>query len=194
MTFSTNYTETIREERQKLTRPSGDSYSTTGFNPSGAQPASYPANPIGNPALPGNTTDNGANWLGVVLSKHAPPDTLAYDYGAIGAVVNMSRLEPYGAPGQNFDDQVRMFFDGRANWSSSPSVFVVWFGVNDVKDYPLVDERAAMQPQSLYNDIMNDYFGQLSMLYQAGAREFLLLEVPRESLFLCHDTRQPVNC
>ena len=39
----------------------GDSYTTTGFNDTLAQPSR--ANPLGNPAYPGYTASNGPNWV-----------------------------------------------------------------------------------------------------------------------------------
>lgn len=85
----------------------------------------------------------------------------------------------------SFIDQVKQFSDSiaakpdYAPWTGGNSLFGVWMGVNDVgntwwkEDYGELLER-----------IMDSYFGRLQVLYDAGARNFVLLGVPRESLSL----------
>jgi hypothetical protein len=80
----------------------------------------------------------------------------------------------------SFIDQVAQFSGSIAKkpsyapWGDN-ALFGVWMGVNDVgntwwmSDYDQIVER-----------IMDSYFGQLQVLYNAGARNFMLMTVPRK--------------
>ncbi|KAK3312829.1 carbohydrate esterase family 16 protein [Apodospora peruviana] len=155
----------------------GDSYSQTGFNINSTKPA--PGNPFGNPPLPGWTASGGLNWVGFLTATYNRSTLLTYNFAYGGATTNASLVTPWQPTVLSFIDQVAQFSGSIAShpsyapWTSANSLFAVWMGVNDVgnswweADYATKVER-----------IMDTYFGQLQVLYDAGARNFLLLSVP----------------
>ena len=167
---------------------SGDSYSQTGFNITSAKPSA--SNPIGNPPLPGWTASGGLNWVGFLASQYnAANPLLTYNFAYGGATTNATLVTPWKPEVLSFIDQVAEFSGSigakprpeYAPWTGEDALVGVWMGVNDVgnswwkEDYDV-----------LLGQIMDSYFGQLQIVYEAGARNFVLLTVPRESspLFL----------
>ncbi|EAQ83733.1 hypothetical protein CHGG_10137 [Chaetomium globosum CBS 148.51] len=154
----------------------GDSYSQTGFDVKGTKPST--SNPLGNPALPGWTASGGLNWVGFLASQYNRSTLLSYNFAYGGATTNATIVPPYEPTVLSFVDQVKQFSDSIAKkpsyapWGDN-ALFGVWIGVNDVgnawwkEDYDQVVEQ-----------IMATYFGQLQILYDAGARNFALLTVP----------------
>ncbi|KAL2266804.1 hypothetical protein VTJ83DRAFT_6156 [Remersonia thermophila] len=154
----------------------GDSYSQTGFDVSGTKPSL--SNPLGNPAFPGWTASGGLNWVGFLASQYNTSTLLAYNFAYGGATTDSSIVEPYRPEVLSFIDQVAQFSGSIASkpayapWGDN-ALFGVWMGVNDVgnswwkEDYDQILER-----------IMDSYFSQLQVLYDAGARNFVLLTVP----------------
>jgi phospholipase/lecithinase/hemolysin len=65
-----------------------------------------------------------------------------------------------------------------APWTAQNALFGVWIGVNDVGNTWWKDDY-----EVLVGQIMDSYFGRLQVLYDAGARNFVLLGVPREFAF-----------
>ncbi|KAM7199128.1 putative endoglucanase type F [Rhypophila sp. PSN 637] len=162
----------------------GDSYSQTGFNINSTKPSA--SNPLGNPPLPGWTASGGYNWIGFLASPNhnfssSNPNTplLTYNFAYGGATTDASLVTPYAPTVLSFIDQVAQFSGSIASkpnyapWTSENTLFGVWIGVNDVgnswwlADYDQLVER-----------IMDSYFGQIRVLYEAGARKFLVLSVP----------------
>src|SRR4051812_19267316 len=82
----------------------GDSYTATGFNPSGAKPS--PANPIGNPALPGSTFSGGWDWPGYLVTAFNTSQTLAYNFAVGGATVDSNLVAPPGNGILSFVEQI----------------------------------------------------------------------------------------
>ncbi|KAK3400755.1 hypothetical protein B0T20DRAFT_405202 [Sordaria brevicollis] len=154
----------------------GDSYSQTGFDINGSKPS--PANPLGNPALPGWTSSGGLNWVGFLTSQLNSSLVLSYNFAYGGATTNASLVTPYAPEVKSFVDQVAQFSSSIASkpayapWTSQNSVFAVWIGVNDVGNSWWLGEA---EMNTLYKKIMDSYFGRLQVLYEAGARKFLLL-------------------
>jgi phospholipase/lecithinase/hemolysin len=156
----------------------GDSYSQTGFDITGTKPST--SNPLGNPPLPGWTASGGLNWVGFLASQYNTSTLLVYNFAYGGATTNASIVEPYREDVLSFIDQVSLFSGSIASkpsyapWGDN-ALFGVWMGVNDVgnswwkEDYEEILER-----------VMDSYFGQLQVLYNAGARNFVLLTVPRK--------------
>lgn len=66
-----------------------------------------------------------------------------------------------------------------APWTGENALFGVWMGVNDVGNSWWLEDY-----EVLLGRIMDSYFGQLGVLYEKGARKFVLLTVPREFFFL----------
>ncbi|KAI0401025.1 hypothetical protein F4802DRAFT_609685 [Xylaria palmicola] len=113
----------------------GDSYSATSSWIGGAAPSA--ANPLGNPAFPGQTTSGGLNWVGQAVARRNTSLVLAYDLAVVGATTDRDIVDTYAQ--YNFDDQVETLFatylggGGQAPWTSAAGVLVaVWCGINDV--------------------------------------------------------------
>ncbi|PKX97924.1 putative cellulose-binding GDSL lipase/acylhydrolase [Aspergillus novofumigatus IBT 16806] len=169
---------------------SGDSYSQTGFNINGTKPSAE--NPLGNPTLPGWTTTGGLNWIGFLVSKYNTSLTLSYNFAYGGATTNASLVAPFTSTVLSFIDQVTEFTNSialkpsYAPWTSENTLVGVWMGVNDVGNsywQSSIDE--------LLIKIMDSYFGQLQILYNAGVRNYVLLGVPpinRSPLMLSQGT------
>jgi hypothetical protein len=161
-----------------LTPSSGDSYSQTGFNITSTKPNA--ANPLGNPPLPGWTASGGLNWVGFLASQLNKSTLLTYNFAYGGATTDAALVTPYAPTVLSFVDQVAQFTGSIAShpsyapWTAANTLVGVWIGVNDVgNSYWRADETA------LLGKIMDRYFQQLQMVYDAGARNFVLLSVPR---------------
>jgi len=90
-------------------------------------------------------------------------------------------VQPYTSTVLSFVDQVSQFSSSIAShpsyapWTEANTLVGVWVGVNDVgNSYWLANET------TLLGQIMDRYFEQLQILYDAGARDFVLLSVPRK--------------
>lgn len=159
--------------------PSGDSYSQTGFDPTGAHPSN--SNPFGNPNFPGYTTSGGMNWLGQVIRTYNTSLMLDWNFAYGGATVDATLVAPYVNTVKSLVDQVKEFNTyvasrpSDARWSSSNSLFAIWIGVNDIgNSYWQSDES------NLLDKITTKYMDEVKNLYNAGARYFVFLTVPRE--------------
>ncbi|KAJ9149472.1 Carbohydrate esterase family 16 protein [Pleurostoma richardsiae] len=155
----------------------GDSYSQTGFDVTSTKPSA--ANPLGNPTLPGWTASGGLNWVGFLVSQLNTSLTLSYNFAYGGATTDASLVQPYTSTVLSFVDQVSQFSSSIAShpsyapWTAANTLVGVWMGVNDVgNSYWLANET------TLLGQIMDRYFEQLQILYDAGARDFVLLSVP----------------
>ncbi|KZV98253.1 hypothetical protein EXIGLDRAFT_832338 [Exidia glandulosa HHB12029] len=158
----------------------GDSYSTTGFNWTAAQPS--PKNPIGNPAFPGVNTcgKNDPNWVDYLLVKYNSTVTMGYDFAVSGATVDNALIKNT----VSFADQVVQFTKGYTangkpggklkSWTGANSAVAMWFGINDIGlTYMKSGDRLA------FNDkILDKYFEQVRTLYTLGHRNFVFLNVP----------------
>jgi phospholipase/lecithinase/hemolysin len=155
----------------------GDSYSQTGFDIAGTKPSS--SNPFGNPPLPGWTASGGLNWVGFLASQFNTSTLLAYNFAYGGATTNASIVAPWQPTVLSFIDQVAQFSGSIAKkpsyapWGDN-ALFGVWMGVNDVGNTWWKSDY-----EQLLGQIMDSYFGQLQVLYNAGARNFMLMTVPR---------------
>lgn len=116
---------------------SGDSYTSTKFDIRGEQP--NPRNPLGNPPYPGSTSSNGPNYVDFLTTTYNQSYVQTYNLAFGGATVDMELIEsPFGRIVQSFRQQVQdQFLPTYGNkaavpWSSKDSLFVVFFGINDV--------------------------------------------------------------
>ena len=161
----------------------GDSYSQTGFDVTGTKPSS--GNPLGNPPLPGWTASGGLNWVGFLASVYNQSTMLSYNFAYGGATTNASIVQPYASTVLSLIDQVALFSGSIAKkpsyapWGDN-ALFAVWIGVNDVGNSWWLSNY-----DSIVSQIMDTYFGQLKIMYNAGARNFVLLTVPRKSPLSC---------
>ncbi|KAG8901465.1 hypothetical protein FRB99_005294 [Tulasnella sp. 403] len=140
----------------------GDSYSSVGFESGVSKPT--PDMPLGVP-WPGKTYcgPREPNWVGHLSVSYNKSGFLVYDYAVGGHTVT------------DVADQVRLRFlvnEGdkmkeAIKWAAADSLFVTWVGTNDVA-YANFDAKRSVR-----------YLFTLQQeLYRAGARNFLLLNVP----------------
>ncbi|TEY68313.1 hypothetical protein BOTCAL_0120g00100 [Botryotinia calthae] len=155
----------------------GDSYSETGFDVTSTQPSA--ANPFGNPAFPGYTTDNGINWIGHLVETYNSSLLLSYNFAYGGAVVDASIVAPYEDTVLTLVDQTAEFVDNLSPaptdvpWTADNSLFAFWLGVNDIgNSYWLANET------DVVTAIFDSYFTQVQRVYDAGGRNFLFLNCP----------------
>lgn len=117
-----------------LTMSSGDSYSRTRFDPNGPQPSE--SNPIGNPAYPGVTTIGSPVWTNYLTTQYNESMIKLYNFAEAGATIDNS-IAPSSVTNKSFAHQVdNMFtpvYGSQSNgWNATNSLFVVFFGINDV--------------------------------------------------------------
>ncbi|KAM0135597.1 hypothetical protein ACHAO1_004951 [Botrytis cinerea] len=155
----------------------GDSYSQTGFDVTSTPPSA--ANPFGNPAFPGYTTDNGINWIGHLVETYNSSLLLSYNFAYGGAVVDASIVAPYEDTVLTLVDQTAEFVDNLSPaptdvpWTADNSLFAFWLGVNDIgNSYWLANET------DVITAIFDSYFTQVQRVYDAGGRNFLFLNCP----------------
>ncbi|KAJ8515182.1 hypothetical protein ONZ45_g7376 [Pleurotus djamor] len=139
----------------------GDSYTQTGFTPSGDLPND--ANPIGNPPFPGWTATGGANWVGFGTTTYNKSHIYTYNYAYGGATIDANLVQPYTPTVLSLTDQVNQFLTTVASkppstpWTSANSLFSIFIGINDIgNSFYLGGDRAAA----------------------SGARTFLFATVP----------------
>ncbi|QRV82804.1 carbohydrate esterase family 16 protein [Ceratobasidium sp. AG-Ba] len=139
----------------------GDSYSTVSWSPSSA-PVPTPENPIGVP-WPGLTSVGPLqpNWVGYMTNGFNVSNLLAFDYAIAGNNVT------------GFTNQIQSEFMPTAGqkpatspWTADNSVFVSWIGINDLHE--------GADPTTTMNTIMQ----QQQSLYDVGARNFILINMP----------------
>lgn len=156
----------------------GDSYSTTGFNDTGAQPSE--ANPLGNPAYPGYTATNGPNWVDFLTTTYNKTflETINLAYG--GATVDSALVTPYLPTVLSLKEQVQQeyipiysdhpsFFD----WQANDTLFATFIGINDVGN-----AYGEANSSLVFSLVFQEYASLMDQLYQTGARNFLFLNVP----------------
>ncbi|KDQ09578.1 carbohydrate esterase family 16 protein [Botryobasidium botryosum FD-172 SS1] len=176
----------------------GDSYSSVGYNNNRANSAiSHPndTNPLG-VKFPGQTwTEAGTpNWVGYLVAEFNKSKLLVFDYAVGGATAHdpQSKLallrdvatpvcSPARAPvssttSGSFQSLGKAFLDGAGNkaarprwakgWNASNALFVSWIGINDI---------GRGWPSELSLDAL---FEAQEALYDAGARNFLFIDVP----------------
>jgi phospholipase/lecithinase/hemolysin len=150
---------------------SGDSYSRTGFNPTGTQPSSK--NKIGNPAFPGITSSNGPNWVGYLTGGYNESPFLTYNFGTSGAIVGTPNGDKsrYTVT-QEIEEKFEPHYKLGKTFGSDSSLFVVWIGINDVV-LSYSDRNS-----KTYDVSFKSYQSHIESLYKDGARNFLLMTVP----------------
>ncbi|VUC25796.1 unnamed protein product [Clonostachys rosea] len=153
------------------TTDSGDSYSTTGSLPNGEAPS--PANPIGNPSLPGITTSGGLNWVGQAIFQLNSSLILSYDFAVTNATVDEAIVS--NAAGSGVDDQVTLFgqYVAKAGaWTAADTLTAVWVGINDVGLPWQLGEEPPIEAT------LQRYLELLKILYTNGLKSFVLFTLP----------------
>ncbi|KAL9581007.1 MAG: hypothetical protein Q9203_006076 [Teloschistes exilis] len=157
----------------------GDSYTDSGFNPTGSQPDDM--HPLGNPfsnssSPPYHTFTNGPNWIEFLTFKYNHSQIDTYNMAVSGSTVNDTAVG-----GTSTADLVHQISDrfvpnyvhkNSVGWTSSNSLFSLFFGINDVN-------RSWNKRDLKINDaVFASYLNLLNQLYRYGARSFLLQNVP----------------
>lgn len=143
----------------------------------GAQPNA--ANLIGNPDFPGETSTGGENWPEFLAAADTSSPSLLYDIAVSGATVDNTFVAASTGV-STFIEQVSGFTAtygpnsaGAGLWNSEDSLFMVWFGINDISNgYTSPNWQAGAQTA------IGNYFQQATNLYNAGARNIVFLGVP----------------
>ncbi|GAA5908542.1 hypothetical protein JCM8208_002659 [Rhodotorula glutinis] len=152
----------------------GDSWTADGFNASkGLDAAQQPL----------RTSAGGKTWFDEITFSSTFPQLESAHYNfALGGSSASPDVRVEGFPNVSFPDQVGWFLANitdptRADkpaWSGNSSIFSALFGINDIYmqtawGYPIED---VLEPTfAMYDQ-------SISRLYDAGARNFLLLNVP----------------
>lgn len=154
----------------------GDSWSSTGFDLSGAQPSAD--NPLGNPSFPGATVTNGENWVDYLVLGRNKSIILAADLAVGGATVDTDLIKP-GVPASSLRSlkvQVEEFREQYVEsasfpWIANHTLFTLWVGVNDITAYN--NDTKKNFPKEF-----DEVAGLLDTLFDLGARNFLLFNAP----------------
>ncbi|TDZ62024.1 Acetylesterase [Colletotrichum trifolii] len=150
----------------------GDSYTRTGFVVSGAQPSA--SNPLGNPRYPGPTSANGQNWIQFLTTKYNDSLLLTHNFAYSGATVNKTLVESSIDVVTQIEKSFLPYYSGvNQTWDADTTLFGFWIGINDDTRSYLVANSTELHPQ-----IFEDYRALVEKLYDAGARNFLFLNVP----------------
>jgi phospholipase/lecithinase/hemolysin len=152
----------------------GDSYTATGFQVNGTQP--NPSNPLGNPAFPGRTTSNGRNWIDFLTYSYNDSSLSVYNLAVSGAIVD----DYEGGNLNTVFSQVNRFFlpfysqndTSKATWTSENTLFASFIGINDI------NTSYKLRNSTFNEETVSSYTRIVEQLYQAGARNFLFLNVP----------------
>ncbi|KAK2464400.1 hypothetical protein APHAL10511_003548 [Amanita phalloides] len=91
-----------------FTLQAGDSYTATGFNPSGTLPSVD--DPLGNLPYPCSTASGGPNWVDCLTTTYSKSLVFTYDLVYDDATID-SKLPP---------------------WESQDALFSIWIGINDI--------------------------------------------------------------
>jgi phospholipase/lecithinase/hemolysin len=141
---------------------------------------------MGNPRYPGYTSANGPNWVGSLTTQHNASILQTYNLAYGGATVDSALVKPYKPEVLSVKQQVLdLFLPGYTGaeptaasppkWKSGDTLFAVWIGINDVGNSFWDGEEASA---ALYEKIFTVYADLLGKLYEAGARNFLFINVP----------------
>jgi len=159
----------------------GDSWTTTGFEIDGAQPTSE--NPWGNPEWdPANWHLQAAeNWVGFITAVHnqSMMRTVNLAYG--GATVDMDLIHPFAEKPPGMRDlgyQVNELFKptyedhpDSFDWTQDNALFIIWIGLNDI-------HNADDETKEKFPEVHERYKEDLVDLYNLGARNFMLMNIP----------------
>ena len=106
---------------------------------------------------------------------------LAYNFAYGGATTDSNLVKPYDPSVKSYVDQVAQFsgslapHPSYAPWTAANTLVGVWIGVNDVGNTYYLSNVT-----DITTAVISRYFEQLQIIYNAGARNFVLLSVPRE--------------
>ncbi|KAF2163002.1 carbohydrate esterase family 16 protein [Zasmidium cellare ATCC 36951] len=163
------------------------------------QPQPSLRNPFGNPVFPGGRyrlpyarhpliagterTSGGDIWIDTVVKSLG--HTIVYDLAVGANMVNHTQVRPgsltAGGSVRDFIDQQAEFAvlakDKGIPWSPRNSVFISWFGINDIA-IQIHQGRDFNQSTAILAPDVDQYFALLGRQYQLGARNFISVLVP----------------
>jgi len=151
----------------------GASYTTVGWNITAGL----------NSTIPYLTSSNGPNWIMALNQRYNISPIALWDVAYPGAVVDNSFVATTIPGAWDLVTQTQLwkqYFSPAPEtvpWTSENSLFMFEFGLNDVSNSMVANTTAATRP-ILYRNILKQYMAQLDILYQAGARNFLISNVP----------------
>ncbi|RGP73965.1 epoxide hydrolase [Fusarium sporotrichioides] len=153
----------------------GDSWTDTRFDISGQQPSS--SNPIGNT---GKTSSNGKMWPMYLTTQYNVSSILLYNLAVGGAVVDRDIVTtgPNDVDTQ-VHDKLQVYVNQKPNpFPPKETLWTVFIGINDI--YRTINEDN--QEETIVAIIAR--LRQLTIdLYSYGARQFLFISTPPQSLF-----------
>ena len=166
----------------------GNAYALRG---SQSTPPDYGLDPLLVPSAPyargGHHFSNGATWveqlgrsLGLAASVRGAftsDASMATNY-AVGAA------RAYDDPGNvNLDDQVAAFLADRGSVAPSDALYVIEMGPNDIRDAIVAFQSGGVgAAQGILQQALLSIAAQIQVLYQAGARDFLVWLPPNVGL------------
>lgn len=151
----------------------GDSYSQT--TPHYATPHPTKSDPLGVP-WPGTTSTKPGepNWLGHLVTNYSiNPDLLIFNYAVSGSTLCDAKTQLSDRAGSSFEHHL-VRHKSRYPWTSQDTLFVCWFGINDLA------HNMSSAGRSLYTTEAQLLllFELHAALYKRGARNFLIINVP----------------
>ncbi|EPS43688.1 hypothetical protein H072_2301 [Dactylellina haptotyla CBS 200.50] len=163
----------------------GDSYTSTGFNMTNGSPLPTPENPMGNPPFPGWNSANGPNWVDYLTFTYNSSLLQTWNLAYGGATIDSALVTPWRDDVLSLKQQVQDLFlpylstppDRSAHspfprWKSDTSLFLTWIGINDIGN------SWWYQNTTFHDVLMDEYFLNMGSLYDAGARNFVFINVP----------------
>ncbi|KAL8938617.1 MAG: hypothetical protein Q9211_003121 [Gyalolechia sp. 1 TL-2023] len=170
----------------------GASYASTGFKWN-EDPQPSPELPLGNTKR-GGTASNGPNFIAYLTTTFNTSKVQTYNFAYPGAQVDHDATN--SSSGNDMRQQVADGFlpsyspklrKPDLEWDGSKSLFISFFGINDILTYYQRQDTTTVATR-----VMDAYASHLDTLYRAGARNFLLMNVPPLDLapwFITGETR-----
>ena len=160
----------------------GDSFSTTSFNPHDIQPNID--NPFGNPPFPEGVESGGPNWVHFSTATYNKSFIRTYNLAVGAGTVDRGIIAPFFDYSRSLNQQIpEVFLPLYANpvsrgptiptWQAHNTLFALFYGVNDIA----MASRKLSGPTPS-GAIFASYAGAIETMYQAGARNFLFVNVP----------------
>lgn len=126
-----------------------------------------------------------AEWLAALSESPldggpALASSTAFGNYAVGGA--RARAEGTGVPGYNLGDQVRLFLADHGGKAPAGDLYAVWCGGNDLRDALMAAQADPAAAGPLLGAAAASVAGAVKALYDAGARDFFVPDVPDISL------------
>jgi hypothetical protein len=168
-----------RQDGTKYLFSFGDSYTATGFDINGDQPA--PGNPGGNPAIGSATFSGGPVYTEYLATTYNNSFVQLYDFGYGGATISDSIVATADPAIDTFEEQVTLRYEPKYStpggtdvpWTADTGYFTIFFGINDLGLSYFKADMSTEIPA-----LIEKYTSLMDNLYSTGARKFLIVGVP----------------